>query len=146
MPHLGAAYNLARWLSRTEQDAEDIVQKACLRAFEAFGGYRGGDGRSWLLRIVRNTAYTWLRRNRASEPSLSFDEEMHALPCEALNPEQIVLRELENCRIKRLPTLSRFRLARSCHGWHAPASGSCSPLGEERLEEQQAEETERGLQ
>jgi len=95
MPHLGAGYNLARWLTGNEQDAEDVVQEACLRAFSAFGGYRGGDSRSWLLRIVRNTAYTWLRHNRSQEPSLSFDEELHALPCDDLNPEGIVLRNLD---------------------------------------------------
>ena len=95
MPHLGAGYNLARWLTRSEEDAEDVVQEACLRAFASFGGYRGGDARAWLLRIVRNTAYTWLRRSRAQEPALSFDEELHALPCDDQNPESIVLRGID---------------------------------------------------
>jgi hypothetical protein len=62
LPHLDAAYNLARWLTRNEHDAEDIVQEAYLRAFRFFDGFRGGDGRSWLLAVVRNTALTWLRR------------------------------------------------------------------------------------
>ncbi len=67
MPHLGAGYSLARWLTRNDHDAEDIVQEAYLRAFRSFDRYRGGDPRSWLLTIVRNTCYTWLRRNRAAE-------------------------------------------------------------------------------
>jgi RNA polymerase sigma-70 factor, ECF subfamily len=64
LPHLDAAYNLARWLTRREHDAEDVVQEAYLRAFNAFGQFQGGDARCWLLTIVRNTCYTWLARNR----------------------------------------------------------------------------------
>ena len=60
LPHGAAAYNLARWLSRNEADARDIVQEAFARALQYFGGFRGGDARSWLLRIVRNTASSWL--------------------------------------------------------------------------------------
>jgi RNA polymerase sigma-70 factor, ECF subfamily len=67
MPHLGAGYNLARWLTRNDHDAEDVVQEAYLRAARSFDRYRGGDPRSWLLTIVRNTCYTWLRQNRAPE-------------------------------------------------------------------------------
>ncbi|BDI34387.1 hypothetical protein CCAX7_64380 [Capsulimonas corticalis] len=96
LPHLAAAYNLARWLTRNEQDAEDVVQEACVRAFRSFDGYRGGDdGRPWLLRIVRNTTYTWLRQHRSLEPALSFDETLHALPCDELNPENIMLRRVD---------------------------------------------------
>ena len=65
MPHLAAGYNLARWLTRNDQDAQDVVQEAYLRALRSFDRYRGGNPRSWLLTIVRNTCYTWLRRNRA---------------------------------------------------------------------------------
>lgn len=65
MPHLGAGYNLARWLTRNDHDAEDVVQEAYLRAARSFDRYRGGDPRSWLLTIVRNTCYTWLRQHRA---------------------------------------------------------------------------------
>jgi RNA polymerase sigma-70 factor (ECF subfamily) len=57
LPHLDAAYNLARWLMRNDQDAEDVVQEACLRALRFFGGFRGGNARAWLLKIVRNTSY-----------------------------------------------------------------------------------------
>lgn len=64
LPHLDAAYDLARWLSGNNHDAEDIAQEACMRAFRFLNGFRGGDGRAWLLAIVRNTAYTWLKKNR----------------------------------------------------------------------------------
>src|SRR4029077_17899703 len=67
-PHLKAAYNLARWLTRRDADAQDVVQEALLRAFKSFDGYRGGNPRAWLLTIVRNTCYTWLRHNRSHEP------------------------------------------------------------------------------
>src|SRR5947208_13426579 len=63
-PHLGDAYALARWITGDRADAEDVVQEACLRAFRAIGGYAGGNARAWMLTIVRNTAYTWLARNR----------------------------------------------------------------------------------
>ena len=67
LPHLNAAYNLARWLTRNGPDAEDLVQDAYLRALKAFDGFRGDNGRAWLLRIVRNTCYTWLQQNRVQE-------------------------------------------------------------------------------
>jgi RNA polymerase sigma factor (sigma-70 family) len=66
-PHVDAAYNLARWLTGNDQDAEDVVQEAMLRAFMYFDGFRGGDARSWLLKIVRNTCFTWLETNRPKE-------------------------------------------------------------------------------
>ena len=64
MPHLDAAYNLARWLAGNDHDAEDIAQEASVRAFRFVGGCRGSDGRAWLLTIVRNTAYSWFKKNR----------------------------------------------------------------------------------
>ena len=64
LPHLDAAYNLARWLARNDDDAQDIVQEAFLRAFKSFAGFRGESCRPWLLAIVRNTCYTWLREHR----------------------------------------------------------------------------------
>jgi RNA polymerase sigma-70 factor (ECF subfamily) len=73
MPHLAAGYNLARWLTRNAHDAEDVVQEAYLRALRSFDRYRGGDPRSWVLTIVRNTCYTWLRQNRAAEPAAAGD-------------------------------------------------------------------------
>ena len=77
LPHLDAAYDLARWLLRHEQDAEDCVQEAYLLAFKAFARFRGGDGRAWLLTIVRNTCYSRLRKSRREEPAVEFDEETH---------------------------------------------------------------------
>ncbi|MBV9851313.1 MAG: sigma-70 family RNA polymerase sigma factor [Armatimonadetes bacterium] len=95
LPHLGAAYNLARWLMRNDQDAEDMVQDACVRAYQSFGGFRGGDSRTWLLRIVRNTCYTQLRQNRAHEPAVSLDEDLHHLPSETPGPEAVLLRHVD---------------------------------------------------
>lgn len=76
MPHLDAAYNLARWLAGNDHDAEDIVQEAFLRAFRFLGGFRGGNSRSWLLTIVRNTAFTWLKQNRPRAVVSISDEEL----------------------------------------------------------------------
>jgi len=64
MPHLADAYGLARWITGDRADAEDVVQEACLRALRAIGGFAGGNARAWTLTIVRNTAYTWLGKNR----------------------------------------------------------------------------------
>ena len=81
LPHLDAAYTLARYLTRNDQDAQDVVQDAYLRALEYFGGFRGaesGDARAWVLAIVRNTAHTWHRRHRADALATEFDEELHS--------------------------------------------------------------------
>jgi RNA polymerase sigma factor (sigma-70 family) len=78
LPHLDAAYNLARWLTRNEQDAQDVTQEACLRAFRFFDGYQGGNMRAWFLTIVRNTCYTWLNQNRPPASNEEFDEEIHS--------------------------------------------------------------------
>jgi RNA polymerase sigma-70 factor (ECF subfamily) len=78
LPHLDAAYNLARWLTRNDQDAQDVTQEACLRAFRFFDGYQGRNMRAWLLTIVRNTCYTWLRQNRPPGSAVEFDEEIHS--------------------------------------------------------------------
>jgi RNA polymerase sigma-70 factor (ECF subfamily) len=93
-PYLDAAYNLARWLTGRDEDAQDVVQEALLRAFKFFDGFRGGDSRAWLLAIVRNTAYTWLRQNRAAQ-MLSWDDEMHT---EALtdDAEEDVIQSLDH--------------------------------------------------
>jgi RNA polymerase sigma-70 factor (ECF subfamily) len=77
LPHKDAAYNLARWLVRDDHDAQDVVQEAYLRAIRFAGGFRGGDPRAWILAIVRNTAFTWLKRNRGSDPPTEFDEKVH---------------------------------------------------------------------
>src|SRR5689334_9839741 len=85
LPHLDAAYNLARWLAGNEHDAADIVQESCLRAVKFFGSFRGGNARAWLLTIVRNTSYTWLKRSRGHE-SLSVDDSFHELEDPAADP------------------------------------------------------------
>jgi RNA polymerase sigma-70 factor (ECF subfamily) len=90
LPHLDAAHNLARWLLRNEQDAQDVVQEAYLRAFRSFGGFRGSNGRAWLLTIVRNTSYTLLKKNRTVDLSTAFDEEIHAPECESPSPATIL--------------------------------------------------------
>src|SRR5262249_48758923 len=77
LPHLDAAHNLARWLTRNEQDAQDVVQEAYLRAFRSFAGFRGSNGRAWLLTIVRNTSYTLLKKNGPVDPTTAFAEKIH---------------------------------------------------------------------
>src|SRR5216110_2695382 len=90
LPHLDAAHNLARWLLRNEQDAQDVVQEAYLRAFKSFGGFHGSNGRAWLLTIVRNTSYTLLKKNRAVDVTTTFDEEIHAASHEPVSPATIL--------------------------------------------------------
>jgi RNA polymerase sigma-70 factor (ECF subfamily) len=129
LPHLDAAFNLARWLLRKREDAEDVAQEALLRAYRFFGGFHGGDARAWLLQIVRNTCYTWLEKNRPLELSVEFDEELHlqtrptpetiaigsedrehlTRALEKLPPrfrEVLVLRELEGCSYKEIAAIT----------------------------------------
>lgn len=130
LPHLDAAHNLARWLTRNGSDAEDIVQEALLRAFRYLEGFRGTDARAWLLRIVRNTFYTVREQNRPADRSHSLDEEALEIESDAPGPpeiheqaldakllrealeqlpaefrEVIVLRELEECSYKEIATI-----------------------------------------
>ena len=77
LPHLNAAHNLARWLTRNEHDAQDVVQEAYLRALRFFDGYKGGDGKSWLLAVVRNTFLTWRHRKKPELTTEVFDEGTH---------------------------------------------------------------------
>ena len=86
LPHLDAAYNLARHLLRDAQDAEDMVQESFLKAVRFFDGFRGGDGRTWLLAIVRNTCFTQLRRRRSAGEKIEFDEELHSEVDAAADP------------------------------------------------------------
>jgi RNA polymerase sigma-70 factor (ECF subfamily) len=91
LPHLDAAYNLARWLMRNEQDAQDVAQEAYLRAFRFFSGFRGGDARAWLMKIVRNTCYTWLHTNRPLQDAAEFDENFSPTDSHGRNPEEVAL-------------------------------------------------------
>jgi RNA polymerase sigma-70 factor (ECF subfamily) len=129
LPHVDAAFNLARWLLRGRADAEDVAQEALLRACRFFRGFHGEDARAWLLQIVRNTCYTWLEKNRPMELSMEFDEEIHLQACatpetlaiagddrerlilalETLPPrfrEVLVLRELEGCSYKEIAAIT----------------------------------------
>src|SRR5436190_3564131 len=90
LPHMDAAHNLAKWLLRNEEDAQDVVQEAYLRAFKSFSGFHGSNGRAWLLTIVRNTAYTLLKKNRAADLTITFDEEVHASSRESVSPAAIL--------------------------------------------------------
>jgi len=92
LPHLDAAYNLAKWLLRNEQDAQDVVQEAFLRALKSFGGFHGSNGRAWLLTIVRNTSYTLLKKNRVAEFTTPFDEEIHVSGNESVSAATILER------------------------------------------------------
>jgi RNA polymerase sigma factor (sigma-70 family) len=101
LPHLSAAYNLARWLTRDETDAEDVVQEAYLRAFKHFGSFHGGDGRPWLLAIVRNTCYTWLQHNRSPELTISLADELHEIESKDLNPEALLLQSADTQMVRQ---------------------------------------------
>jgi RNA polymerase sigma-70 factor, ECF subfamily len=129
LPHVDAAFNLARWVLRGRSDAEDVAQEALLRALRFFRGFHGGDARAWLLQIVRNTCYTWLEKNRPMELSTEFNEELYSQPSvspeslaiagddrerltraiEDLPPrfrEVLVLRELEGCSYKEIAAIT----------------------------------------
>src|SRR4051794_7365064 len=133
LPHLNSAYNLARWLLRNEQDAQDVVHDAFLRAHRYFASFDGGDGRAWLLGIVRNACFTALKSTKgqhttpseyfdqqtSAEPSperkLMLEEDLHALRncIETLPPEYrdvLVLRELEELSYKEIATTARLAL------------------------------------
>ena len=96
LPHLDAAYNLARWLVGNTHDAEDIVQEAYLRAFRFFGGYQGGDARAWVLKIVRNTSYSFLEKNRPADLVDEFDEKIHASGTEQPDAEATLLQSADS--------------------------------------------------
>ena len=100
LPHMDAAHNLAKWLLRNEEDAQDVVQEAYLRAFKSFGGFHGSNGRAWLLTIVRNTSYTLLKKNRTVDLTTPFDEEIHASGHESVSPATI-LEHSENAELIR---------------------------------------------
>ncbi len=116
LPHLGAAYNLARWLVRDGHDAQDVVQDAMLRALRHFDGFRGGDARPWLLAVVRNAAFAWLSARRPDEVVLEDDDldvalSLHAPPAD---PESLAIRSAErreiDAAIAALPLVFRETL------------------------------------
>jgi RNA polymerase sigma-70 factor (ECF subfamily) len=101
LPYLDAAYNLARWLTRNDPDAQDVVQEAMLRAFKYFDSLQDADARAWLLAIVRNTGYTWLEKNRPAElvaydeGTTNVDESAGLWGAADSNPEVIVLQSAQ---------------------------------------------------
>ena len=99
LPHLEAAFNLARWLTRNSQDAEDVVQEACLRAFTSLDGYHGGASRAWVLAIVRNASYDWLSKHRKHEQTLPLNEEAVHVYTDEANPEILLLRGVDRQRL-----------------------------------------------
>jgi RNA polymerase sigma-70 factor (ECF subfamily) len=100
LPHMDAAYNLARWLVRDDHDAQDVVQEAYLRAVRFAAGFRGGDSRAWILAIVRNTAFTWLKRNRSSDPPTEFDEQLHGGSTEESGLDADAVRKADGAMIR----------------------------------------------
>ena len=101
LPHLDSAYNLARWILKEPHDAEDAVQEACLRAFRGFGGFRGQDGRAWLLTIVRNVCYTHLRQARREPVEVAFEESVHGAGSDAAEINASDWKELRTEQLDR---------------------------------------------
>ncbi|OWK45332.1 sigma-70 family RNA polymerase sigma factor [Fimbriiglobus ruber] len=100
LPHLDAAYNLARWLTRDDHAAEDVVQEAYYRAARYFGSFRGGDGRAWLLGIVRRASFDWLAKRR-SQSAVVFDEDVHDRGDESMDPAFQAIRESDQVRVRQ---------------------------------------------
>src|SRR5262249_52343850 len=106
MPHLDAAYGLARWLMRHDQDAEDVVQEAFLRALQFFRSFQGESARAWLLQIVRNTCYTWLARHRSAPMTPASAEMLDEVPAIETTPEaQLAQREDRQVLMRAIGTL-----------------------------------------
>ena len=101
LPHLDAAYNLARWLAGNDHDAQDVAQEAGLRAFKFFGSFRGENPRAWLLTIVRNTFYNWLQKNRPSEIAGELDDEALMVEDVSTNAEAMNLRAADAETVQR---------------------------------------------
>jgi RNA polymerase sigma-70 factor, ECF subfamily len=134
MPHLDAAYNLARWLVGRDDEAQDVVQEAYMRALKKFGQFRGDNPRGWLLTIVRNTAYTSLKRRATSDRTVLFDEQLHTVPVDppVSEPDLERQRERLGAAIGRLPTEFREVLVLyELEGWSykAIAHALKVPLG-----------------
>jgi RNA polymerase sigma factor (sigma-70 family) len=100
LPHLNAAYNLARWLMHNDHDAEDVVQEASLRALRFFGGFRGDNARAWFLKIVRNSYHIRLGQQLRTPLTIPFDEPIHS-PEQSSNPETLLLQKAERQSLSR---------------------------------------------
>lgn len=95
MPHARAGYNLARWLTRDPHDAEDVLQEATMRALRAIDSFHGGDARCWLLAIVRNTCFSWLKQNRKHQPAALVDEDVSEAEGGGASPDAALLRKAD---------------------------------------------------
>jgi len=103
LPHLDAAYNLARWLTRNDSDADDVVQDAYLRAYKYFASFRGENFRAWLLAVVRRAAYDWMHRNRPAEVVSNADMDLDAVASEADDsPETALLRKADQTMVNEM--------------------------------------------
>jgi RNA polymerase sigma-70 factor (ECF subfamily) len=102
MPHLDAAYNLARWLAGNDHDAQDVAQEASLRAFRFFGSFRGENARAWLLSIVRNTFYTWLRKNRPLDKTIDINDETMEIEDVSANAAEVNPRFADADAVRRV--------------------------------------------
>ncbi|MGD0462970.1 MAG: sigma-70 family RNA polymerase sigma factor [Tepidisphaeraceae bacterium] len=98
--HLDEAYNLARWLTRDGHDAEDIVQEAVLRALRGFASFRGDDARAWLLTIVRNTCYTWLKRQRTHETFIDAEADVDSVETDNADPFSVLSRNIQTEQLR----------------------------------------------
>ena len=101
LPHLDAAFNYARWLTRSDADAEDVVQDAYVRALRFFSSLRSDDARSWLLTIVRNTWYTRLSPARGANRTTIYDDVTHDRPDDGLDPEALVIQQQAIEKVQR---------------------------------------------
>jgi RNA polymerase sigma-70 factor, ECF subfamily len=100
MPHLDAAFNYARWLTKNEADAEDVVQDACVRAMRFFSSFRDGDARAWLFAIVRNAWYSRAARRAGATEVTLMDTARDERPDEALDPEERLLQQHTVSRVR----------------------------------------------
>jgi RNA polymerase sigma-70 factor (ECF subfamily) len=98
--HLDEAYSLARWLTRDRHDAEDVVQEACLRALRGFDNFRGDDARAWLLTIVRNTCYTWLKRRRHDVSAVEVDADIASVQADVPDPFATLSRNIDSQQLR----------------------------------------------
>ncbi|HXD06098.1 MAG TPA: sigma-70 family RNA polymerase sigma factor [Burkholderiaceae bacterium] len=102
MPHLDAAYNLARWLTHNDQDAQDVVQEALMRAMRYMGGFHGESARAWLLQIVRHSCFSWLKENRPAQRTFldDTDDSVHEVAAPASDePPFVAMRKADRLQI-----------------------------------------------
>ena len=145
LPHLDAAYRLARLLVKRDEDAQDIVQEAYIKALKGFEGFRGGNARAWILMIVRNTAFTWLKKHYSDSDIIPFDEAVHQLPTEESLSESSYeerLRQLHEALAKLPVEFREILVLRDFEGWsykelasalHLPFGTVMSRLNRARL-------------